>query len=187
MITNVHMLTKNAVKFQIAQDIFSRDNVPLTQLEQEAIEIQSTDVVEVARFAAISAANTFNVPVFKTDVGFYIHALNGFPGPLIKFATQALSAQDWLNLMAKHADQNLTIRESVVLAFPSGESQVFIGETAARFTDHAAGEGVSIDQVVIVGTDSRSIATYTAEESLVRWKRNQTVYSDLVSYLLQFH
>ena len=56
-------------------------------------EVQSLDLFEILRAKAAAAYEGLGVPVVVEDVSFELHALNGFPGPLVKWMLEALGAE----------------------------------------------------------------------------------------------
>src|SRR3989344_556765 len=92
-------VTGNKYKFRVAQKSLMGSGFKLVQKKLETPEIQSDLVEEVSAFSAKWAANILKKPVVVSDGGCYIEALNGFPGPFIKYINKWLSAGDLLNLM----------------------------------------------------------------------------------------
>jgi len=78
-------VTGNDTKFEVALKTFSNTGIALLQKSLSTPEIQSKSVQEVAMYSARWASKELDKPVIVTDAGFYIEALNGFPGPFIKF------------------------------------------------------------------------------------------------------
>ena len=105
----VTFVTGNMGKWEIGRDIFARYGLELAQAKMETPEIQSLDVTEVAAYSAQYAAKKLNTPVIKSDVGYYIPALGGFPGPFIKYINQTLSDKDLLRLMKGVKDRSMII------------------------------------------------------------------------------
>lgn len=84
LMKNVTMVTGNMGKWKVASDIFKKYDIELLHEKMDTPEIQSHDVEDVSKYSAIYAANKLNKAVIKSDVGYFIEALNGFPGPLFK-------------------------------------------------------------------------------------------------------
>ena len=84
------MATGNVGKWEIARDIFKNYNLTLTQEKVETPEIQASTVEEVSLYSAKYASDKLNKPVIKSDVGYYIEELGGFPGPFVKFVNNML-------------------------------------------------------------------------------------------------
>ena len=95
----VTMITGNMGKWKIASDIFKKYNVELEHIKMDTPEIQSHDVEEVSKYSAEYASNKLNIPVIKSDVGYYIDELGGFPGPFLRYINDMLESEDILKMM----------------------------------------------------------------------------------------
>lgn len=91
----IELLTTNLGKFKIAKDFFASYGLEIKQLSMDTPEIQSLNNAEVAQFSVEFAGDGSDV-VIRSDVGYFIPALNNFPGPLVKFINQCLSPEDIL-------------------------------------------------------------------------------------------
>lgn len=107
----IFFITGNAYKFQIAQEALASAGIELIQKELETPEIQSTIVEEIASFSAKWVCDLLKEPVIVSDAGYYIEALNGFPGPFIKYINEWLSADDILRLMAGKEDRAVIVKD----------------------------------------------------------------------------
>jgi hypothetical protein len=92
-------LTRNDLKFAVAERALQGSGIALVQKRMDAPEIQSSQVEEVAAYAGEWASSRLDQPVALTDGGFHIEALGGFPGPFVKFVNQWLTVEDLLSLM----------------------------------------------------------------------------------------
>lgn len=77
----MYFVTGNANKFKEAIEIIPE----LEQIKIDTDEIQSMDITEIAEHKLLQAYAQTKKPCVVEDIGFYIEALNGFPGPLIKW------------------------------------------------------------------------------------------------------
>jgi XTP/dITP diphosphohydrolase len=179
----VTFVTGNDGKYEIARDIFSQYGVDLLQDTMDAPEIQSLSVEEVAKYSAEYAAHKLNKAVIKSDVGYYIPALNGFPGPFIKFINQYLTAEKILNLMSKETDRKLIIRECVVLAVPGRESKSFTHEHIAKISECADGSGSPIDQVMILDGFLNTRGASSEKDVVEYFKKSLKLYHEVAQYL----
>lgn len=103
-------MTGNKYKFEIAQKVLENSNVELIQQKIETPEIQSSDVEEIASYSAKFAAEKLGKPVALTDAGWYINALNGFPGLFIKYINQWLTSDEILKLMEGKSDRSVLLK-----------------------------------------------------------------------------
>lgn len=96
----ITFVTGNPYKFEVAKKVIEKRGLILEKEKLETPEIQETDVVKIASYSAKWACEKLGKPAALTDVGWYIEALNGFPGPFIKYINQWLTSDDLLKLMS---------------------------------------------------------------------------------------
>ncbi len=123
----INFATTNKMKFEIAQTYFAKleGKHELIQYDMETPEIQDSSVEEIARQSAIWAAVKSGVPSIKMDVGFSIAALNGFPGPFVKYVNDWLTQDDFLKLLDGSQDRTAFFEDATAIGYPDGRSQVF--------------------------------------------------------------
>lgn len=100
-------VTGNDYKFKAAKVALEGLGVELVRKNIDLPEIQDESVEEVAKFSARWAANLLKKPVMVSDGGCYIEALNGFPGPFIKYVNKWLSPEDLLMVMSKKKNRRV--------------------------------------------------------------------------------
>lgn len=79
---NVTFITGNQAK---ANALEAWLGFPITHQKLELDEIQAVDMKEIAEHKARQAYKTLQAPVLIEDVGLSFNALNGLPGPYIKW------------------------------------------------------------------------------------------------------
>lgn len=123
----INFVTANKMKFEIARAYFEQlsGDYELIQCEIDTPEIQDESVEEIARQSAIWAAKETGEPCIKMDVGFFISALNGFPGPFVKYANGWLTQDDFLKLMENKDDRRAYFEDATAIGYPDGTSEVF--------------------------------------------------------------
>lgn len=181
----VSFLTGNAVKWAIARDIFARYGVPLRQETLEVPEIQSLDVAEVAGFSATYASEKLGCSVFKSDVGYEIEALGGFPGPLVKFINKTLTAVDLLAIMQGKTNRRVVIRDCLALKM-GGQAPVFFTHSLpAVFSEKISGDSLSspINQVIVLDGFDKTIASCSPDELHRFWVRHLSHFHELAQYI----
>jgi len=92
-------VTGNVHKFNEARRVLAEYNVATAMLNLEAIEIQDDSLENIAKASAMDAAKKSNLSVFVEDAGFFVKALNGFPGPYSSYAHRTLGTKGILRLM----------------------------------------------------------------------------------------
>lgn len=138
----INFVTGNSLKFEIAKRYFADldDSYELIQLKLDTPEVQSVSAEDVARHSAVWAAREVGVPCIKMDVGFEINALNGFPGPFVRYVNDWLGVKDYLNLMQDKKDRTARFIDVTAIGFPDGSSEVFNVSTPGIIADRAENE-----------------------------------------------
>lgn len=176
-------ITKNQTKWQIAKGILEKYGIDLVQESIETPEIQAQDVDEVVRYSTEYASKLLNKPTIKTDVGYFIEALNGFPGPYVKYINAWLSSEDILSMMKDKANRKITIKETVALAIPSQNTKLFTSTTYGQIAKEAAGTGQMFDKILIRDGQDKIQSLIPPEEMLAFWQTNLKHFHELGEYL----
>lgn len=185
--TELTFLTGNAGKMALAQSVIPTYGITLRQADIDLPEIQSLDVAEVARHAISAGYQTMQCPVFKSDAGYYVEALNGFPGALVKFINQSLTANQLINLMHGQENRRVWIRECLSYKAEAGqEIQLFTHQYEATFLTEACNcpSTTAINQVIAINALGKPIAACTREELTSFWAREVSAYHELAQYII---
>lgn len=166
-------VTGNGLKFEVARRALQGSGIRLERKSLHVPEIQSDRVEEIAEWSAVWASRQLDQPVAVMDTGYYIEALNGFPGPFIKFVNEWLSADDYLNLMReKENRRRVTIRDCLAYCHPGGEPAIFCqthrGELA---TKPGRRGGTPMDQIFIPEGYWIPVSEIPPDEILAYWSR----------------
>src|SRR5215204_4400122 len=160
-------LTGNRFKFEVAQRALLGTPVVLEQLRLPAPEIQSNSVQEIAEFSAQWAGSQIAQPFFLTDAGLYIDALNGFPGPFIKFINQWFSTEDMLRLMHDKSYRRITVQDCLVYASPGEPLVIFNGSYRGSIArEPGPSTGTPIERLFIPDGHQRSISEFSHDEQV---------------------
>lgn len=177
------MVTGNVGKYRVANDIFKEKELNLIQEKIETPEIQSYNVEDVSAYSALYAAKELNSPVIKSDVGYFIPALNGFPGPFVKYINGMLSGEEILKLIENKVGRTIILKECLTYATPTGETKQFINEEKATIALNAYGTGSAFDRIVIFEDQELPKSMNTDEENLEHFKKSLKNYEDMAEYL----
>lgn len=124
----------------------------VTYVPLDLPEYRSDDVSEIARGKAEFAYRQLKTPLIVDDTGFFIGALNGFPGPYAAYVLQSIGNAGILKLMAGRTDRTARFTTAIAYADESG-IRVFTGMIAGRITESARGrEGFGYDPIFEIGT-----------------------------------
>ena len=95
----ITFVTGNKHKLEIAKSVLDIYDIKVMNKDINVDEIQDTDIEKIAIKSALLASRTLNKPVIKTDVGFEIEALNGYPGAFGKYIFNWLGTEGILKLL----------------------------------------------------------------------------------------
>lgn len=182
----VIMVTGNLGKWKIASDIFKKYNVELLHKKMDTPEIQSHDVEEVSKYSAEYAAKKLNKPIIKSDVGYYIEALNGFPGPFLRYINDYLSSEEILRLMEDKENRVIYLKECLTFATPNGNIKQFLNIEKATISKKAMGSGTTFDRIVIFKGDSLPKSMNSEEKNYKHFEENLIIYDKMAKYLERF-
>lgn len=178
-------LTSNDNKYQRALKALEGSGVELVREKLDTPEIQSMDVVEISSFSANWAANTLNRTVVVSDVGYYFEALNGFPGPFIKFANTWFSPSDFLALLQDKPNRKAKGIESLSYCKPGQKPVSFVGEFYGTISDTVGSMGewkTSINAIFIPQGFTKVIGENSMEDMINFWNQDgiwQKLYKHL--------
>lgn len=101
-------VTGNANKLIEVQSILSQ-SIPGLELQSAALdlpELQASDPIEISRNKALIAVKQLNRPVLVEDTSLCFTALNGLPGPYIKWFLEKCGHIGLNNLLAAYTDKS---------------------------------------------------------------------------------
>lgn len=139
------------------------------QLDIDLPEVQSLDVRAVVGHKLDEARKA--VPkdaIAVEDVSFELEALNGFPGPLIKWLLEAVGADGVARIASSVGNPRATARAVVGLDLPDATRQWFEGVVHGRVTEPRGSRAFGWDPIFQPDGHDRTYGEMTAEE------KNQT-------------
>lgn len=155
----LYYITGNPDKIKDAQ--LKLSNFPNIQIEGQKvegiIEEQSDSIEEISMSKAKQAYEVIKQPLIVNDSGWYIPALNGFPGVYMSYVNKCFTAADFLNLMKDKSDQSIILRE-VVTYIDENQVKQFKHEFKGEFAKEPAGEGRVSDTIVKLGNSGKTLA-----------------------------
>ncbi|TNF73700.1 MAG: non-canonical purine NTP pyrophosphatase [Acidobacteria bacterium] len=107
LLTGAVLVTGNPSKLDEARRICG---LGLEAVELELPEIQSLDLYEVLRAKGREAYRRLDRPVVVEETGLELAALNGFPGPLVKWMLEAVGAEGIAHAAAALGDTRAVAR-----------------------------------------------------------------------------
>ena len=146
----ITMVTSNAGKAAEVAAFFNG----LLEVEHVALEVpehRSSDVAEIARRKAQYAYSQLNTPLIMDDTGFFIDALNGFPGTYAAFVLNSIGNAGILKLREGIRDRNARFTTGIAYA-DEHDLQVFTGNLEGRIARSPRGnKGFGYDPIFEVG------------------------------------
>jgi XTP/dITP diphosphohydrolase len=179
----VTFVTGNETKFEIAKSIFLEYEITLVQEKIDTPEIQDLDVENVAKYSAINVSNELQKSIIVNDVGYYIPALNGFPGSFLKFANDWFNSNQILELMKNKTDRRLIIRDCLAYCEVGKEPITMMFENECNLANEAEGSGSTFDNLIIRKGLNKVQSLYTHQEMLEYWNNHLEHYHKLANYL----
>jgi len=177
----IYLLTKNPSKLQAAQSAFSQFGIEIGSLDLEIPEIQADTSLEIARAAAIHAAQTSNKPVVREDHSLFIHAL-GIPGPYTNYIEKQIPVKKLIAIINFLDDNTGHFEVATVLAQPSGETFEYAFEVPVTFGDEVKGENAKgWNGILRLLEEKRAITEYPEEERLPIWNQGYLAVAKHIS------
>jgi XTP/dITP diphosphohydrolase len=156
-------VTGNSSKFKFAHDFLTPYGFNLIQETVDIHEIQHGDIVEIAKDKATKVYKILKKPLFVSDHGWYVKALNGFPGPYMKYINQWLTSQDLINLMKDHHDREVLFKENICF-IDQDQVKVFTFSQKGYLLNEAKGDiETSANVISFEGPNGRSITQVNQE------------------------
>ncbi len=177
-------ITGNDYKFRVAQESVKKSGITLVQQKLETPEIQSDSVQAIAEFSARWACERLQRPVAVTDAGYYIAALNGFPGPFIKYMNHWLTANDYLRLMDGKKDRSVIVKTCLVYCKPGDEPVTFIREAKGLIAEQAGPKGETSINELFIPEGFQDVASALPETTMTKfWSQTESHWQELATYL----
>jgi XTP/dITP diphosphohydrolase len=114
-------VTSNELKFKHAALTLEAFDIKLIREHMNLQEMQADSGEEIARYKAEQAFAKFKQPLVVNDDSWSIPGLNGFPGPYMKYMTDWLTPQDWLNLTQSLEDRRIILQQHAVYQDEHGQ------------------------------------------------------------------
>ncbi|MDI9633170.1 MAG: RdgB/HAM1 family non-canonical purine NTP pyrophosphatase [Methanolinea sp.] len=112
----------------------------------ECPEIRDESVRKVAEKKAEYAYSILRTPLICDDTGFYIHALQGFPGPYAAYVQRTIGNEGILRLMEGIPDRKAHFETAIAYASEGG-IRVFSGRIQGRVVPPRGKGGFGYDPI----------------------------------------
>lgn len=171
----IYYVTGNESKFKTAVAYLEPLGIILEQKVLDVEEIQPDSIVKVSEDKVKKAFKIAHVPLFVNDSGWEIPALNGFPGPYMKYMNDWFSPDDFLRLMEGKPDRRIILKQVITYVDKNG-TKVFENDTEGIVLEKVGDSpGRSSDRVISLGdgismADQKAKGNYKFDGESDLWK-----------------
>lgn len=160
---SLYFITANSMKAREAREILAKFGIEIQQRMLEIDEIQDKDAERVAKRKALDSFRMIKKPLIVEDTGLYIHAMNGYPGTLIKHFFNSIGPQGILEYL--HGKDRSAEAVTVVACCDStGKVKTFRGKVAGRISEYVAdGYNFAWDRIFVPAGYDKTYAEIGAE------------------------
>ncbi len=138
----IYFVTSNKKKFASLKNQLETVDITLKQLAFDFDEGRDLNIEAVAKYKLTQAKKAFpNKKLIVDDRGFFIPALNGFPGPFVKLLLDSFSYKGLIKLMAGEKDRSAVFSYAVAY-FDGKEDVVFVADETGFITNEPKGENL---------------------------------------------
>ena len=152
-------ITGNEQKLSNAKSFLAEYDIAPESQRVDLKEIQSSDAVAIAVQKAKDAYAELDEPLFVNDASWHIPALNGFPGPYMRYVVDWFNIEDILKLMEGKKDRSIILRDTIV--YKDGEvEKVFTNDVHGVIleTPTEGGHGPFVTKIISLEDSGKSIA-----------------------------
>ncbi len=176
-------LTGNPHKKEIAEAVFTLYGLSVEAKDIHLDEIQEESIERIASWSAVQGAKQLNMPVIKTDVGFSIDALNGFPGAYGKYVFPQLGTDGLLRLMAGKENRHATSTEVLAFALPDGTVKTWVKVQDLTILTEPRGQGSAMDKIMVVmGEHTTNYGSLSHADKIAWWVNNNNYFHDFAKW-----
>jgi XTP/dITP diphosphohydrolase len=176
-------VTGNQGKFEEAQSLFLDTGIKLIQEKIETLEIQSNETEKIARYSAELAGKKLKKALFVLDRSFHIEALNGFPGPYVKFVNSCLTADQILAMLRGCSNKRAYWISAIGCYLPGKRIKTFVGRTNGMISDRIdKTQGYMVDKIFIPEGKTIPLSGLNKKEREEIWN-NCSCWKELIAYL----
>ncbi len=153
----ISLVTRNRHKFDEARSVLAQFGIRLRQLRRSKVEIQSSNLADIARFAVGELTKTLHIPLCVEDSGLFIDELNGFPGPFSAYAYDTLGTSGVLRIMGTKRNRKAHFQAAVAVSTRNRRCRVFTGRVYGRISRQESGNnGFGFDPIFIPSGSDRT-------------------------------
>ena len=158
---DTYLITGNKNKLREAEQILG---IRLKNVDLDLDEIQELDADKIAEHKVLQAWQLVKKPLFIWDQSLYIHCINDFPGPLIKWFWTKVTLKKVCKIANYFNDHKIYTKTT--LAYYNGKKiQYFYGVVSGAIPNQPRGtNGFAWDPIFIPQGHKKTFAEMNAEE-----------------------
>jgi XTP/dITP diphosphohydrolase len=182
----VWLVTGNKHKVKEANAILGKYSIPVQQLNVAKLEIQSSGLEEVARYASNQMPGSSQQRLVAVeDSGLFVSSLNGFPGAYSSFVHKTLGVEGILTLLSDQRDRRAQFQSVVALSGPGFRTMLFKGTVLGRIAMRAKGSaGFGFDPIFIPKGTSLTFAE-GGQNAKNRYSHRSRAFRKLAAWYLK--
>lgn len=178
---HIYFITTNDYKFKRFTESAKLEGFEVLQLKEETPEIQAINNRQVAEYSAKWAADKFERAVLKEDVGIYIDAYKGFPGPYLSQVEKQLGIEGFLRLLSNISDRGAYWEYAIAYCEPGQEPVSFYTQHKGSYASEGHGRsGWCTDKLFVPEGQPKTVAELLDVGEYVRDEKH---YEQLRSFL----
>ena len=136
---DIYFITSNKKKYESLKKQLGAIGVTLKQQIYDFDEGRELSIEAVAKYKLAQAKKAFpDKKIIVDDRGFFIPALNGFPGPFVKFILDSFSYKGLIKLMANEKDRR-AIFSYAVAYYDGKKDKVLVANEVGFITNKPKG------------------------------------------------
>ena len=171
----IYFVTTNHGKYREVASLLHEHGIKIEREQLPVPEIQADTSEEVVRYSLDVLLGLTAHDVLVDDSGFYVDALNGFPGVYSAYAFRTIGIRGVLRLLGGEEDRRARF-ETVMGVRLGGEVHVFQGVCRGTVAHGPRGqEGFGFDPIFTPDGETRTFAEMsTAEKNAISHRGNAT-------------
>ncbi|MEI7961066.1 MAG: non-canonical purine NTP pyrophosphatase [archaeon] len=175
---SIKIVTSNKERFLSFAKTIAQFNLIAEQIKLNLDEIQSNNLEEIAIRKGLDAAKKIGEPCVVEDTEFRIDALNGFPGPFMRYAQEQLNEEKLLSLMKNEKNRQCVSRNILVYAEPNGFTKSFECKVEFEILEKGRGEYLrkNWDRLLMLKETHKTLAEYKPPEPINQWNKGYTEF-----------
>lgn len=123
---HINLITHNKNKVKEFRYVLEPE-IEVNHIDIEYPELRSNDSCEISEASAAQLANTFKKPIVVEDSGFFVEALNGFPGTNSAYIHDKIGLKGILKLMKGVNNRRCYYKSAISYCEPKKKPVSFIG------------------------------------------------------------